>query len=395
MPKYDKRQLYIKRVLREIRRHSDDRWIDIEIESELRNRFGDKPDAEAVAAMPSWRLTAINYRTKYFESAESVDGFTPHAVKRLIRNFCAPAVMLLAVFAVFRLFPTTEYVAYAVCALAAIAAAIQQHVCFCKLKYMLVSMIVPQFLLLWYPAKAAAVEAGNLSEFFRNLFSDGNRYILILIFATVLFYAVTAAVLHARDYADKPLRPAVISGSLGFALIVVFAFSAYSIQRAKGFDRLSAVSFAELNSAYEHYETTGDSEAFLAAAKEADKVVSQNFHSRSKMDETYQNDFEHMAELFILCDEAKISGSFQALMDSYFTDFDETDPNRTLDTKDITVTSESLNDRFAARLSDEDLHGYKYADLHKLALSASGIRAELYAVIDDCHTRWIFSANAE
>jgi hypothetical protein len=102
-----------------------------------------------------------------------------------------------------------------------------------------------------------------------------------------------------------------------------------------------------------------------------------------------------MAEIFILCNEAEISGSFQTLMDSYFTDFDETDTSRTLDTEDIIVTSESVNARFAARLSGEDLNGYRYADLHKLAMSASGLRAELYAVIEDCHTRWIFSANAE
>ena len=60
MPRYDKRQLYIKRVLREINRHSDDKWIDIEIENDLRDRFGDKPDAVAVAEMPSWRLVAAN-----------------------------------------------------------------------------------------------------------------------------------------------------------------------------------------------------------------------------------------------------------------------------------------------------------------------------------------------
>ncbi|MBQ1223338.1 MAG: hypothetical protein IIX84_03535, partial [Oscillospiraceae bacterium] len=283
MPKYDKRQLYIKRVLREILRHSDDRWIDIEIESELRNRFGDKPDAEAVASMPSWRLVALNYRTKYFESIEAVDGFTPASFKRFLRNFAAPALELLAAFVVFRLFPTTEYVAYIVCALAAIAAAIQQHVCFVKLRYMLVSMFVPPFLLLWYPAKAAASQASNLSGFFDQLFSEGNRYVLILILATIVFYTVTAAILHARDYADKPTRPAVAFGCIGLALAVVLGFSAYSAQRAKGFDRLSAVSFAELNSAYELYETTGDPEEFLAAAKEADKVVARNFHSRSKM----------------------------------------------------------------------------------------------------------------
>ena len=393
MPKYDKRQLYIKRVLREIRRHSDDRWIDIEIEKDLRDRFGDRPDAEAVASMPSWRLVALNYRTKYFESAESLDGFTPHAVKRLLRNFAAPALELLAAFVVFRLFPTTEYVAYVVCALAAIIAAIQQHVCFCKLRYMLISMLAPPFLLIWYPAKAAASQASDLSGFFANLFSDGNRYVLILILATTLFYTITSAILHARDYTDKPTRPAVVFSCFGLALAVVSGFAFYGTSRAKGFDRLSAVSLAELRVAYEHYEATGETEEFLAAAKEADSVVRSNFHSRSKMDQTYQNDFERMAEIFILCSDAAQSGSFQNLMDSYFTDYDETDSDRTLDTEDITITYDSLNDRFAARLSTLD--GSKYSDLHELAMSASGLRAELYAVIEDCHTRWIFSVNED
>ena len=393
MPRYDKRQLYVKRVLREISRHSDDRWIDIEIERDLRDRFGGKDDAQAVASMPSWRLAAVNYRLKYFESVEAVDGFTPASVKRFLRNFAAPALELLAAFVVFRLFPTTEYVAYVVCALAAVAAAIQQHVCFCKLRYMIFSMVLPPFFLIWYPAKAAAEGASDLSEFFGRLFSDGNRYVLILIFATILFYAVTASVLHARDYADRPLRPAVAFGSLGLALVIILSFSVFSSNRAKTFDELSSAGIAELKSAYEIYETTGNTEEFLSAAAKADEIVVQNFHSRSKMDQTYQNDFERMAELFILCREASETGSFQPLMDVYFTDFDENDTTRTLDTEDITVTYESLNARFAAGL--DTLGGDKYADIHRLAMSASGLRAELYAVIEDCHTRWIFSANEE
>ena len=393
MPRYDKRQLYIKRVLREIRRHSDDRWIDIEIEQDLRTRFGDRSDSEAVASMPDWRLAAVNYRIKYFQSAESLDGFTPHSIKRLFRNFAAPAIELLAAFVVFRLFPTTEYVAYAVCALAAVAAAIQQHVCFCKLRYAIVSLVAPPFLLIWYPAKAAAESAGDLSGFFGNLFSGENRYVLILIVSTVFFYTITAAILHARDYADKPLRPAVAFGSLGLALVMVLGFSVFSANRTKTFDVLSAESIAELRSAYTLYETTGDVTEFLAAAQKADKVVAQNYHSLSKMDETYQNDFERMAELFFLCREASETGSFQTLMDRYFTDFDESDTAKTLDTDDITVTCEELNDRFSSRL--ETIGKDEYADLHELAMSASGLRAELYAVIEDCHTRWIFSANED
>ena len=254
-------------------------------------------------------------------------------------------------------------------------------------------MILPPFLLIWYPAKAAASEAEAFSEFLQKLFSDGNRYVIILILATIVFYAVTASILHARDYTDKPTRPAVVFGCLGLALIVISGFSVYSINRTKTFDRLSAVSLENLKTAYELYETSGNPEEFLSAAKEADMVVAQNFHSRSKMDETYQNDFENMAIIFILCEDAKNSGKFQTLMNNYYTDFDETDTTRYLDSEDITLTYESLNDRFAARFFTLD--GNKYADLHELALSAAGLRAELYAVIEDCHTRWIVSAHAE
>ncbi len=391
MARYDKRQLYIKRVLREIRRHSDDRWIDIEIEKDLRDRFGDKTDAEAVAQMPSWRLAAMNYRVKYSESAEALDGFTPQTVQRLLTNFAAPAIELLAAFVVFRLFPTTEYVAYIVCALAAIAAAIQQHVCFCKFGYSVASIVLPVFLLIWYPARDAAANAYGFADFFGRLFSDGNRYIIILILAIVIFYTLTTAILHARDYADKPIRGRTILASAILILCCVSGFAAYTSYRNESSNEQSAIALAEIKEAYAEYQSTGDVQKLLETAQKADSIVKKNFHRLSKMDESYSDNFYRMFSIFDLCRTAEDSSSYQALMDSYFTDFDETDETRTLNTEAISVTYSQLTDRFESRMSS--VSGEKYADLHGLASSAGGLQAELYSVIDDCHTAWIFSKN--
>lgn len=393
MARYDKRQLYIKRVLREIRRHSDDRWIDIEIEKDLRDRFGDKTDVAAVKEMPSWRLTAMNYRLKYFQSAEALDGFTPHNVKRFLRNFAAPAIELLSAFVVFRLYPTTEYIAYVVCALAAVAAAVQQHVCFVKLKYMIAAMVAPAFLLIWYPAKAAAAQADGLWEFFGNLFSPGNRYVLVLIAAFLLFFSVTSAVLHARDYADKPLRPAVIFGGLGLAIASVAIFCGITAHRNHGIALAAERDLAGLEAAYTEYLSTGDIAPLLLAAQSADETVEKNFHTLTPMDQTYGDSFEKAFTLFHLCRTAELSGSYSELMDAYYTDYDENDTARTLNTEAIVLTCNELSDRFVAKLSSSD--GRSYADLHSLASTAEGLHAELYSVIDECHTAWIFSSAEE
>ena len=393
MARYDQRQLYIKRVLREIRRHSDDKYIDIEIEEDIRKKFGDKPDSLAVAEMPDWRLASVNYRLKYFESAEAVDRFTPHSVERFLKNFTAPALQLLAAFVVFRLFPTTEYAAYAVCALAAVAAAIQQHICFCKLKYMLIAMILPQFLLIWYPAKAAAASATGFGSFWNLLISEGNRYILVLILASAIFFVLTTAILHAYNYADNPKRKAVIFSSIILILATLAGFTSATAARNRKFDVMAAQVLADLRPAYEEYLETGNSEEFFAAAEKADDVVRKNFHSRSKMDETYNNSFLKTVTVFDLCRRAKESGNCQELMDYYFTDYDENDPGKTLNSDAIFDTYDQLAARFEYRLTNTD--GSKYADIHELASGAGGIYAELYAVIDDCHTAWIFSGGKD
>lgn len=390
MARYDKRQLYIKRVLREIRRHSDDRWIDIEIEKDLRERFGDLPDKEAVARMPSWRLAAMNYRLKYFESAEALDGFTPHNVRRFLTNFAAPAIELLAAFVVFRLYPTTEYVAYVVCALAAVVAAVQQHVCFVKLKYMLAALLAPPFLLIWYPAKSAVLASEGFRDFFARLFSENNRYVLVLIFAFLLFYTVTSAILHARDYADKPLRPAVIFGSLGAAAVAVGIFCGATAFRNRDIALDAQRDVSALETAYTAYLSGGDFAPLLAAAESSDATVEKNFHTLTPMDESYGDSFSKTFSLFHLCRRAETTGSYQELMDTYYTDFDENDAERTLNTAAIAATVDQLSDRFEVKLSEAKNGGY--AELHGLAATAEGLHAELYAVIDDCHTAWIYSS---
>lgn len=393
MPRYTKKQLYVKRVFREIRRHSDDKWIDTEIEKDLNSQLEGKSDAEIKRDMPSPSFLAIRYRLKYAESASAPDGFTPHSVRRLFKNFLAPALELLAAFCVFRLYPTTEYIAYAVCALAAVAAAIQQHVCFCKLRYIIIALAAPPFLLIWYPAKAAASASGSVPEFFSRLFSDGNRYVLILIFSFIFFYFVTAAFLHARDYTDSPVKALVMIGSVAAAAASVVVFVLCAHRTEQEFDRLAAESFAELETSYAEFLSSGSSGQFISAAEKADGILSPHYHAYAKMNVSYNDEFAKMARLLALCEQSRSSGSYQALLDEYYTSYDESDESRTLDTEKIDLSVVQAESRFESRLSALSSGGC--SELYELSQTAGGLYSEIYAVIDGCFSNWIFSPSEE
>ncbi|MBQ5973923.1 MAG: hypothetical protein IJL69_06935, partial [Oscillospiraceae bacterium] len=353
MARCDAKELYIRRVLREVRRHSGDRWIDGEIRAELEARFAGRDAAEVLRELPSARAAGLQYRLRYADSAAEPDGFTPHVVRRLIRNLAAPAVELLAALCVFRLFPTTEYTAYAVCALAAVAAAVQQHVCFCRLRYQLVAMIAPVFLLIWYPARASAAAAADLSGFFRLLFSENHRHALILILIFTAFYALTTALLHAREYADRPLRPVVTVLVLLAAVGSVGGFAAYEVRRTRALDAESAAVLARLSSDFADGLARGDLTAARADARDADALARRNYHVYVKLDQDYAQDVSRFLALLDDVERARTGGSVQALFDRYFAGFDETDP-RPLDRDRIFAAADYAADRFRRRADAAD-----------------------------------------
>ena len=103
--------LYIKRVLREVRRHSSDTDIDRKIIGEIEERVlrltGGRTDEESIRAAlkkmePASEL-GLQYRAEYKYSAEKPDGFL--IFERFFSSIAAMALLLLTVFVVFRLFP--------------------------------------------------------------------------------------------------------------------------------------------------------------------------------------------------------------------------------------------------------------------------------------------------
>ena len=256
--------LYIKRVLREVRRHSSDTDIDRKIIGEIEERVlrltGGRTDEESIRAAlkkmePASEL-GLQYRAEYKYSAEKPDGFL--IFERFFSSIAAMALLLLTVFVVFRLFPQKEYVGYAVCACAGVAAAFLAHRRFYNIHYALATIWVPAFLLLYYPCKhaIAAVRASGgsfLSAFFSYRY---HVVFLVLIFITAA-YTATTAILHAAAYLRGHKRVvsylAAVVCSVGF----LCGFFCYAVHLKGVYNAEASVCLAATQKSYEVYAAGG------------------------------------------------------------------------------------------------------------------------------------------
>ena len=120
-------RLYTKRVLREVKRHSEDAYIDRNIKNEIAQRILELTNGKtdevsvktAIRQKEPARELGLSYRKFYKFSAERPDGFL--LFERFFTNIAGMAILLITALCVFRMFPQVEYVAYAICALSGIA----------------------------------------------------------------------------------------------------------------------------------------------------------------------------------------------------------------------------------------------------------------------------------
>lgn len=256
--------LYIKKVLREVVRSDDDAYIDTVIKKEVLARVagltgGESSDTALRAALrelgPASRL-GKRYKKEYAFSAHRISGLM--LFNRFFVNISASLLILIAAFAVFRMYPQKEYTAYLLCAIAGVAAGFTAHLHFYKASFMVTTAVLPSFLLVYYPLKAAlAAHRDYGAPLFKTFFSYDNHIVFMIILSSVLFFALTALFLHARAYLKRPEKLYLQAVCVFTALAVVSGFFVYASGLRESFNSRAASLQSGINAAYAEYLELG------------------------------------------------------------------------------------------------------------------------------------------
>lgn len=302
-------RLYVKRVLREVRRHSSDTYIDRNIISEIEQKVlaetGGSADEAAVKAalkkMDPPKELGLRYRKFYKFSAERPDGFL--LFERFFTNIGAMALLLLTVLTVFRLFPQKEYVAYAVCAVAGVAAAVFAHRCFYNAHFAAATLWVPAFLLLYYPCKQSIAAARETGESFLSLFFSYRYHIIftVLIVMTAAFVAATA-ILHALAYLPKKRRAVVCAAAAALSAVFVVGFAVYAFELKDTYNAQATVCLSDMRKSYSAYAQGGDIADARATAAEQSELYERYAGIYVPANKRTTGSYERLLEIFALYD---------------------------------------------------------------------------------------------
>lgn len=275
--------LYIKRVLREVHHDENDLFITKKLVSIITGRIlaasgGDESERAVKDALRAVGSPASLGRELRRDYKHNENGFM--LFNRTMTNLASAAIILVAEFVVFRLYPQTEYVAYICSAVAAIFAAWLGTHCFYKLRYHIIAMALPSFLLIYYPVRdALRLQASSGVPFFRSLFSYSNHIVLFLIVLTSAAYALTTALLHISIYSEhKRALKFSLCGGLIAAALASFAFYAASLNI--DYNQKSASYYSALSSEYREYYSgiaaggwLKPGESLISSAKLADELI--------------------------------------------------------------------------------------------------------------------------
>lgn len=312
-------RLYVKRVLREVRRHSSDTYIDRNIISEIEQRVlaetgGDTDEASVKAALKKMeppKELGLQYRKFYKFSAERPDGFL--LFEHFFTNIGAMALLLLTVLTVFRLFPQKEYVAYAVCAVAGVAAAFFAHRCFYNVHFTAATLWVPAFLLLYYPCKQSIAAARETGESFFALFFSYRYHIIftVLIVMTAAFVATTA-ILHALAYLPKRKRAVACTVAAVLSAACLAGFVSYAFELRDTYNAQAVVCLSDMRESYSVYEQGGSIAAAQTAAAEQGELYERYAGIYVPANQRTSGSYERLLEIFALYDS-----DADALIQSY------------------------------------------------------------------------------
>ncbi len=271
--------LYYKRVMRKVRRHTQDTHIDNRIQRELWEKVtsvtGDDPtEAQVRSALQQMGKPSdwgIYYRNLFSESGRRFDGFL--LFEGFFTGIAPMALMLIVVFAVFRLFPQREYVAYGLVALGAIASAWHAHHNFLSMGYLAATVLIPSVLLLYYPVRDALVLDG--SSFISNLICYENRVILVSVLLLNALFILTICFFHALDYTYRPWRTAIASLSVVLCALLTAGLVFYGLNLKKDYDSQAAVLLSDLRTTYNTYLENGTADGMIARSEEIDALLAK------------------------------------------------------------------------------------------------------------------------
>lgn len=385
--------LYVKRVLREVRRHSSDTYIDKQIIGEIENRVlelseGHTDEASIRAALKKMEPAAVlgsRYRAEYRFSAEKPDGFL--MFENFFSNVAAMVLLLLTVFVVFRLFPQKEYVGYAFCAIAAACAAILAHKRFYNIHYLLATILIPAFLLLYYPCKHSIGTARASGGSFLVLFFSYRYHIIYisLIVITAVYLAVTA-LLHAKAYLRKRLRMFSILATMFFLLACSIGFSVYACHLKQVYQAEAEVCLAAVRASFDAY--LQDGENAINGAKEDAGKISELYERYAGIyipaDRQSGGSYEALLEIFEIWE----SGT-ESLIVHFHAGYEAEKRNTPIQTEQIDEKLHQVQDS-VERLLNRTSEDEPFQQLLALESRCQLLQSELRATVSDAYHQWIY-----
>lgn len=270
-------KLYIKRVLRDVHYDPDDLYIYRKLVSLISEMILEKSGGDtseesikrAIAQMEPPAKLGKKLRADYKADENGIMLFN-----RTIVNFAAPALLMAAAFVVFRLYPATEYVAYAVIAIVAGLAAYYAYRNFYKLRYCILAVALPAFLLIYYPTRDALK---SNDDFISLLFSYSNHVVLTLIAIILIVFPSVAAVLYAREYASVK-RKRIYTAALCIMLVLMVAlFGLHAYELKLDYDADAASLLEKINGLYSLYNPSEPPDMELVLAVKMAEELEQKY----------------------------------------------------------------------------------------------------------------------
>ena len=385
-------RLYVKRVLREVKRHSEDAYIDRNIKNEIAERILDLTDGStdeaavktALKQMEPARELGLRYRKFYKFSAERPDGFL--LFERFFTNIAGIAILMITALCVYRMLPQVEYVAYAICALAGVAAAIFAHRAFYNIHFALATLYIPAFLLLYYPCKHSIADAVNgKGSFTELLFSHRYREIFITLIVMILAYTATTAILHAFSYMHKRGKIISVTASVILTIACVCGFAGYAYDLKDTYNTQAELQVSALRETYTNYQNGGPIGPVLVSA-----VKTMDLY------EAYAGIYvpsieQHSGSYFKLIDEfVYYDSGIDELIKLHNPAYDPTKRESPFAYETIEKKIADLKESVATLLASDPPEGEPFRLILMIEERCDLLHADLIATLKTCYNDWIY-----
>jgi hypothetical protein len=387
---YSQTDIYIRRVLREFKKSYDDAYIEAIIRKDVLKKIdelsgGDSSDKSVALALqklgPASELGKA-YKKQYAETAQRISAFL--MFNRFFVNLSAAALILVAAFVVFRVSPQTEYVAYSVCAVSGAAAAVISYINFYKRSYMVITMALPAYLLLYYPIKDALRAYRRYGEpFFKNLFSYDNHALYLIIFSYLAAFILTVSWLHTMYIFKKRSRVCFRVLTVLLAAAAFLGFAAYAVTLKQGYDEEAALLLGKIENLYRGYLETGKLPDELVGLAHDVHVLAKRYGTiYIPSDKLVTDSFSELVHIFRLYDSG-----YENLVLHYHPVFN-IEKGAFFDTETLGAIIKAAKERASVSLLGE---ARDFKGLLNILSRCETLRLEIISAVDVCFEEWAYS----